>query len=147
MQTFLPYPDFQASAACLDDKRLGKQRVEVLQILNALLADGGWRNHPATRMWEGHEHALASYGITVCETWVQRGIDNRGVPYKDTCADKIRGILWDYMVPFTGDPDWLGLDEFHASHRSQLLGKNPEWYSQFGWHEPPGTIEYFWPNT
>ena len=36
MQTFLPYPDFKKSASCLDYKRLGKQRVEGLQILNAI---------------------------------------------------------------------------------------------------------------
>ena len=27
MQTFLPHPDFEGSAASLDDRRLGKQRV------------------------------------------------------------------------------------------------------------------------
>lgn len=36
MQTFLPYKDFAECARVLDDKRLGKQRVECLQILNAL---------------------------------------------------------------------------------------------------------------
>ena len=36
MQTFLPFPDFVASARSLDRLRLGKQRVETLQILNAL---------------------------------------------------------------------------------------------------------------
>ena len=36
MQTFLPYPDFAKSAMCLDNKRLGKQRIECLQILKAL---------------------------------------------------------------------------------------------------------------
>ena len=34
MQTFLPYADFAQSAKVLDMKRLGKQRVEVLQLLN-----------------------------------------------------------------------------------------------------------------
>ncbi|HMC68015.1 MAG TPA: pyrimidine dimer DNA glycosylase/endonuclease V, partial [Mycobacteriales bacterium] len=37
MQTFLPYSRFDASAAVLDDLRLGKQRVETLQILRALV--------------------------------------------------------------------------------------------------------------
>jgi hypothetical protein len=37
MQTFLPYPDFQTSAKILDNKRLGKQRVEAKQILEILL--------------------------------------------------------------------------------------------------------------
>lgn len=47
MQTFLPYPSFVESAKCLDRQRLGKQRVEVLQLLKALLVPGsGWGNHP-----------------------------------------------------------------------------------------------------
>ena len=36
MQTFLPFPDFKMSAQVLDYKRLGKQRVEALQILKTL---------------------------------------------------------------------------------------------------------------
>lgn len=33
MQTFLPFPDFARSAKVLDNKRLGKQRIEAKQIL------------------------------------------------------------------------------------------------------------------
>lgn len=36
MQTFLPFPSRVKSARVLDDRRLGKQRVECLQILGAL---------------------------------------------------------------------------------------------------------------
>ena len=36
MQTFLPYPSFDASAKVLDYRRLGKQRVEAYQILNTI---------------------------------------------------------------------------------------------------------------
>ena len=36
MQTFLPYPNFADSLDCLDYRRLGKQRVEAFQIINAL---------------------------------------------------------------------------------------------------------------
>lgn len=36
MQTFLPYPDFAECARVLDDKRLGKQRVECVDILRAM---------------------------------------------------------------------------------------------------------------
>lgn len=35
MQTLVPYGAFAASARSLDSKRLGKQRVEVIQIENA----------------------------------------------------------------------------------------------------------------
>ena len=41
MQTFLPYADFERTAAVLDVRRLGKQRVEVLQICNALHKERG----------------------------------------------------------------------------------------------------------
>jgi hypothetical protein len=31
VNTFLPFPSFEASVRCLDNKRLGKQRVEAYQ--------------------------------------------------------------------------------------------------------------------
>ena len=59
MQIFAPYKDFRRSLQSLDNKRLGKQRVETFQILNNLLGrpkkDGtpykGWTNHPCCVMW------------------------------------------------------------------------------------------------
>ena len=36
MQTFLPYPDFRESLESLDYKRLGKQRVEALQLVKSI---------------------------------------------------------------------------------------------------------------
>ena len=81
MQTFLPYADFAQSARALDRQRLGKQRVEVKQILNVLKkGSGGWANHPAVKMWRGYEMALCNYGIAVCGEWTVRG-------YKDTLTE------------------------------------------------------------
>ena len=74
MQTFLPYPDFAASARVLDQARLGKQRVETLQALRALvIPDYGWRQHPAIRMWMGYVPALTVYGLAMVSEWVSRG--------------------------------------------------------------------------
>ncbi len=54
MQTFLPDPDFTVSAQLLDTRRLGKQRVEALQVLRALTRESyGWKSHPAVLMWGG----------------------------------------------------------------------------------------------
>jgi hypothetical protein len=127
----------------LDDKRLGKQRVETIQILNALIKPGinGWRNHPAVKMWRGHELALCNYGIWVCFAWVQRG-------FKDSCYGKIQQIAYDYIKEhpnvYAHEPPWLGNEELHASHRANLLRKDPDWYGQFGWTEDP-TLPYVWP--
>lgn len=134
MQTFLPYPSFRDSAACLDYRRLGKQRVEAKQILLALANGGAWSNHPATKMWRGYERALACYGYVICAEWLQRG-------YKDTLlqffADHDGGLGY-------STPSWLGNSDFHASHRSNLLRKDPEFYGQFGWTESPD-LPYIWP--
>lgn len=141
MQTFLPYASFKQSAQCLDNKRLGKQRVEVLQILNALTNSAyGWQNHPAVKMWRGNESALAQYGLSCCLRWISLG-------FKDTCANKIvatAGGVDKMMADLGKRPAWLGNEAFHASHRSNLLRKDLAFYSQFGWTEP-NDLPYVWP--
>lgn len=149
MNTFLPFPDFADSARVLDRQRLGKQRVEVLQLLRALSGEKqGWANHPCTRMWRGHEASLAAYGMAMCSEWV----NTRG--YKDTCYEKIGDL---YVRHFSNShtelPDWLGDYDFHAAHRMVLLAKDPEWYGQFEWSEQPAVPDergsfketYLWP--
>jgi hypothetical protein len=137
MQTFLPYADFAESARCLDTKRLGKQRVEVLQILNAIQDPNrrGWQNHPCTRMWRNHVPSLIRYGVAVCDEWQRRG-------YRDTVRDK----LLDRLTPDqeSKDPPWLGDGAIHASHRSNLLRKDSVHYGKFGWTELDD-LEYVWP--
>lgn len=133
MQTFLPYDNFRNSALALDRARLGKQRVETLQILNTLLGlSDGWRNHPATKMWKGYEAALWFYGQTMIGEWVARG-------YRNNMVLPGQFTLNDLVVP-----SWLGDPKIHASHRSNLLRKDPQWYGQFGWQESPD-LPYVWP--
>jgi len=134
MQTFLPYADFTRSARCLDYRRLGKQRVEALQILRALRGKSrGWRNHPAVRMWRGHDGALIDYALAICAEWSARG-------YRDSVARKLRR----FHPRSHARPAWLGGRTFHASHRSNLLRKDQEYYGRFGWSEP-SNLEYVWP--
>lgn len=149
MQTFLPLPRFKDSAAVLDNKRLGKQRVECKQILLCLgvpvgdhvPVSGGskWRNHPAVRMWAGHEIALAAYSIVVCREWRRRG-------FQDTLLAQFMaryGVLRP-TVARVDYPPWFSDPELHASHRSNLLRKDYRYYSKFGWMEPID-LPYIWP--
>lgn len=137
MQTFLPYPDFKQSARALDNRRLGKQRVECLQILNTLYYGSRWINHPAVRMWRHNPRALASYSIAVCEVW-------RGKGFNDTCLDKIRFIADKFLSHTNENPKWLGNKEFHEAHQSNLLRKMPEFYGQYKWNVP-NDLPYIWP--
>jgi len=63
MQTFLPYEDFQKSAQVLDYRRLGKQRVEGMQIIKAIEnpKPQGWKKHPIVKMWTPYVPALKQY--------------------------------------------------------------------------------------
>lgn len=134
MQTFLPYPSFVRSVQCLDRARLGKQRVEAWQILRALSGESkGWVNHPAVKMWRGHERALAQYGSIVCSEWLRRG-------YVDNMKERFRR----YDVVTFDRPPWFGNEAFHAAHRSNLLRKDPVWYGRFGWTET-ADLPYVWP--
>lgn len=138
MQTFVPYEDFRQSAEVLDSPRLGKQRVETLQILRALvLPDYGWQNHPATRMWMGYVPALVSYGLAMTDGWTGRGF-----------ADTVREQLVEFAPEADGGkvrlPPWLGEAEVHESHRSNLLAKDPVFYADLFPGTPPD-LPYVWP--
>lgn len=140
MQTFLPYPSFGRSAACLDRLRLGKQRLECIQILRTLLGESyGWTNHPAVKMWRGCERRLAHYGGVICVEWSVRG-------YSDNCLDRLLDLTKRYNLKYRSDcyPNWFDDEEFHRSHQSNLLRKDPEWYGQFGWNVP-NDLPYVWP--
>lgn len=140
MQTFLPSSSYAETARILDYRRLGKQRVECKQILLAMGKDkGGWVNHPATKMWRGYEMELCEYGFSMCKEWVMRG-------YKDSLAPFFVATYAEYesdgrsRIP----PPWLGDEAVHASHRSNLLRKDPEFYGKYGWEEP-ADLPYVWP--
>ncbi len=135
MQTFLPYYCSRQSALCLDYRRLGKQRVEGKQIINALTGvSAGWRNHPATIMWENNLDYLKYYTNEMILEWVRRGYNNNMQLYKLPTKEEIE------------PPWWLGCEVFHASHRSNLLRKNFEFYSKFNWTEKDD-LPYYWPSS
>ncbi|WP_109004706.1 MSMEG_6728 family protein [Streptomyces rishiriensis] len=166
MQTFLPCPDFRASALVLDRRRLGKQRVEALQVLRGLVRPGyGWRRHPAVRMWTGYEEALVRYGLEICRAWCDLG-------HQDTCAATLVAdfraaqplaptatatstvtssaalsapVRDQARLAAAGDlPPWLGDDAFHRSHRSALVRKDPVVYAPL-FPDVPDDLPYVWP--
>lgn len=143
MQTFLPYASFARTARVLDTRRLGKQRVEALQILRALeLEDYGWRHHPAVCMWRGYEDALAAYGVAIGREWIRRG-------HRDTCIAQIIELAPCGGALSPGElrermPPWMGWRALHRSHQSALVRKEPEHYRPLFPHVPDN-LPYVWP--
>ena len=147
MQTFLPYPAYDASAKTLDLKRLGKQIMECGQILRALTVPTyGWKNHPATKMWAGYESQLFLYTMEVSWEWSARRGKRHGATTR--ILEEFTGpIATIKNVTVNGDgpePHWLGWAPFHRSHQSNLVRKDAEHYRQF-FPDVPDDLEYVWP--
>jgi hypothetical protein len=135
MQTFMTSNDYALVSYQLDNKRLGKQRVEAYQILRALTGQSlGWIHHPATKMWKGYESSLAEYGMQMCEEWIARG-------FQDTLHSEFRQ-LHDWL-PITGNPWWVNNRALHLTHQSNLLFKDWQHYSKH--FRVPDDLPYLWP--
>lgn len=153
MQTFLTFPSFKLTAASLDDKRLGKQRVECKQILETNRAyiayqhkytpystplNLGWKNHPAVLMWRNYDSMLALYGSAICNEWISRGFKDSLKPFFD---EIVASSPLDY-------PRWLTDEKMYSriisSHRSSLVFKFPEHYQPLFPDSPP-KYGYVWP--
>lgn len=167
MQTFAPFSaSFEDSLRCLDDVRLGKQRVEAYQILRSVLgietANAGWANHPARLAWVSNTAAIADYTVTACFLYVARG-------NKDTIMDKAVEVYRDVTgtsPPLERDtrynstrlyrnyeptmPWWWGNEDYHFRHRVALYVKDPNHYGSLidvtSWPKhPPEVYQYLWP--
>lgn len=153
MQTFVPYgPLFHRNAQALDDRRLGKQRVEAWQIFLALTdRNYGWQHHPATKMWAGYEDALLMYGATMCSEWKRRGFQDE-LMYKFWFQyHRKYGVALTYQKPLqyfptVSLPYWLTWAPMVDSHRKNLIRKHPDRYGLFGWDDTGcQSAKYVWP--
>ena len=149
MQTFLPVADFEESARLLDSPRLGKQRVETLQVLRALeLPDYGWTSHPVVRMWRGRTPALVAYGLASVRVWRERGFADTTHTLIAEFAPDVVGVPQEGLARAGMLPSWVGDEAVHLSHRSNLLAKEPDFYRPlfqplFG--AEPEDLPYVWP--
>jgi hypothetical protein len=149
MQTFLPVADFEESARLLDSPRLGKQRVETLQVLRALeLPDYGWTSHPVVRMWRGRTPALVAYGLATVRVWRERGFADTTHTLIAEFAPDVVGVPQEELARAGMLPSWVGDEAVHLSHRSNLLAKEPDFYRPlfqplFG--AEPEDLPYVWP--
>jgi predicted DNA-binding transcriptional regulator AlpA len=140
MQTFMTHDNYMDTAKALDNKRLGKQRVEAYQILKALRGDyndtGAWVNHPATVMWRNHQYDLALYGLTISMEFYERGFDgyNMVETFNDLMSQLARTNTEHY-------PWWVNDELLRYTHQSNLVRKDADYYD----FNVPNNIPYVWP--
>ena len=151
MQTFLPHKDFSETAKHLDRKRLIKQSVENLQVLKSLSGyydrTGAWVNHPAVKMWRGHEDWLLLYNEAIVREIILRG-------YKNSTRETFDSIYQENFIALESEsPWWLGNESLHYSHKGRLYEKDQEsyyFYAEFADYKELGytccvSCNYYWP--
>jgi len=143
MQTFLISENPKETAKILDNKRLGKQRVEAIQIANVLLdpsTSNAWKNHPAVLMWKGYEGLLIKvYLKEIMLEWINRGFKN------EKCQQhylRLCNVLEKRSIPVI-KPVWF-CKEIFDSHKSNLIRKNIEYYGKL-WPNMTNNLPYVWP--
>jgi hypothetical protein len=175
MQTFILNTNLEISASQLDNKRLGKQLVEAMQIYKANFEDGPRQGNPyAYDMWIYNRNYLIEYGCIHYQEWMLRYINgSRGGHMQHKSGDEFCARRWMNegirQSVLLNPPLWL-TEEFASNHRAIMLGKVWEklllfdnysqqhrmayeivkWYRQFGWIELPaqrvdGRWPYLWP--
>lgn len=161
MQTFLPFADFTNTAMTLDLKRLNSQVNEGLVIAAAALSlkrNGeeyepnpgkiAWANHPATTMWKGHVNSLIEYTI-ICLSHFRLRTFKSDYIENDTRYNrllKLNDKCWEFGLYNSSLPVWIGDEDFHRSHQSNLIRKDPEYYSRF-FPDIPADLPYVWPKS
>jgi hypothetical protein len=129
MQVFIPHETLICSVSVLDNKRLGKQRVECLQILRAIEIPGyGYKNHPVNNMWREHTDALKHYANLCILEWIYRGFKNTMQLYE---------LPAEIEIP-------IFRPEVYQSHRSNLLRKLPEHYGNYFEPDLTPDLPYLW---
>lgn len=147
MQVLLPFPNLRLSAHVLHGDDLARQQAHSTEILMRLAGrgrSGGRRWFAPITLWAGCEPALLRYAEAV---WLERM--DRSMPVDDPSPASpdgvsVYGLAEDWLTDSVVMPDWLGIEQLHASHRAVLLARRPRWYQQFQWSERPGRVAW-WP--
>jgi len=131
----MPYPDLKQSVCCLDNKRLGNQVYrEGLTLLR-----GGWKNHPAAKIWADYKPALALYCLYGLEELIKR---KKPPPTIFQIKQELNTFMGDSDFEY---PDILYYEPFHLSHQDNLIFKDPEYYQPiFNRPIPQEKPEYVW---
>jgi hypothetical protein len=143
MQVFMPYGSFSESVRCLDRSRLGNQ----VWREGKTLINGGWKHHPASKMFRGFEPALAEY----CLHGMHQLLENRWIR-----PEKAHSLItyFQAVIRDAGGrieyPTWFldreVISRVCYSHQQNLLWKNPQFYAWYDWGPIPTVKpEYFWP--
>lgn len=111
---------------------------------------GGWSNHPAAKMFKGHEYYFCLYNIALAKELFNRKKPDGSPKWNPLVCKRwltfwmVNASKYENKKGHNSKPSWLGDNNFHISHQSNLLRKDPQYYSKF-FLDVPHDLEYVWP--
>jgi hypothetical protein len=139
MQIFIPHSDYEESGWSLYPGHPGHLGNQFYREGKTIIK-GGWKNHPASKMWWGYRYSLCEYLKILYHILRERGINDYIVHYNEICEMQKQFVN-------AGKPPFIGNEAFHDSHKSNLIRKDREkgwnWYQQFNW-QVPDDLPYIW---
>jgi hypothetical protein len=125
MQVFLPIKvteekDIWRICEILDRARANKQIMECKTILN-----GGWPNHPCSKMYAENEQTIASllfYSTNLLLTFNK----TYGIVHKTNFDEFLPEEEFEFELPH-----WFTDENFYSHHAAALIRKNPTYYTLY----------------
>lgn len=122
MNTFLVSYNLSDNFKKIDEKRLFKQVLEAVQLLDGIVNNKkSWERHPARLMWKNNPGALFSYVKFAWEECKSRKIAVNSKLYLNAETLYLSKVGYNYTKEQF--PSWWGREDIAASHRSRLRCK------------------------
>src|SRR3712207_207561 len=97
-------------------------------------------------MWRGHTAGLVVYSLAMVRVWRERGFADTTERLIAEFAPDAASMTQTEAAAAGLLPSWVGDEELHLSHRSNLLAKDPGFYrSRFP--GDPDDLPYKWPGS
>ena len=162
VNTFITSPSLEKCAKNLDNLRLGKQRVECIQLISFIenTNNKGFKNHPVLIMWKEHVTALKVYCNFMIREFIARGFENTipiyeldetKIVFYDNIFNEETGLTEIIKPQIEKDsivfPIWFNWNPLILTHQASLLKKNNNYYSKIFEHNPKFfKLGYLWMN-
>lgn len=124
---FLPYPDYQKTAAALAEVTLNHEIFAICELMECVhQTERSQEVDVDSRLlsaWQGHEVSLIELGLTCLDEFAKRG---KQLLIRERMA-------WHMDCATSGEfsmekPAWVGDDDIHTSHKAKLIRDVPEYY-------------------
>lgn len=152
LNTWLPYDNYAESADILTDRHIFMQLQDCTKLLywltemplNRRTPSKAQLEHPCVIQWRGYVPSLYDYTLEIMMVAYERSSLTNKQEQISEMAENIN--ILDGLVSNMKEetPSWLGNEDYHLSHKSNLIRLSRSAYESI-WPDVPDNLELIWP--